>query len=117
LLYVTTDGGSTWSSNPTPGPSPQTLDFLDAHTGWVAGSPNSAVAPESALWVTHNAGRTWTNATPNLNLAGASLDFVTTQLGWAFDPFPTPSSPPAELLQTTDGGHVWVVLNPAIAAT
>lgn len=117
LLYVTTDGGSTWSSNATPGPSPQTLDFLDAHNGWVAGSPNSAVAPESALWVTHNAGRTWTNAAPNLNLDGASLDFVTTQLGWAFDPFPTPSSPPAKLLQTTDGGHVWVVLNPAIAAT
>lgn len=118
LLYVTTDGGRTWTSRATTAPNPQTSYFLGAENGWIAGSPNSALARESALWVTSNAGRTWMSVTPNLSLEGLRLDFLTTQLGWAFAPFATPfapSSPPSELLQTADGGHTWAVLNPAIS--
>jgi photosystem II stability/assembly factor-like uncharacterized protein len=117
LLFDTIDGGTTWSMHATPGPAPQTLDFLDAVNGWLAGSPSSALAPESALWVTHNAGRTWMNTNPNANLNGFGLDFLTTQLGWASSPSPLPSSSPAQLLETTDGGHTWVGLNPTIGAT
>ena len=117
LLFDTIDGGTTWSVHTTPGPAPQTLDFLDAVNGWLAGSPSSALGPESALWVTHNAGRTWMNTNPNANLNGFSLDFLTMQLGWASAPSPMPSSPPARLLETTDGGHTWVGLNPTIGAT
>jgi photosystem II stability/assembly factor-like uncharacterized protein len=118
LLYVTTDGGRTWNSRATPAANPPASYFLGAENGWIAGSPNSALAPESALWVTGSAGRTWASVTPNLSLQGLSLEFLTPQLGWAFAPFATPftqSSPPSELLQTTDGGRTWAVLNPVIS--
>jgi photosystem II stability/assembly factor-like uncharacterized protein len=114
LLLATYDGGTTWKVYVTPGPAPQTFGFLDAVNGWIAGSPSSALAPESALWVTHNSGSTWTSMNPNANLNGLSLDFLTTQLGWACAPSPDPTSP-VQLLETTDGGHNWVVVSPTIA--
>jgi photosystem II stability/assembly factor-like uncharacterized protein len=120
LLYVTTDGGRTWNLRATPVANPPASYFLGAENGWIAGSPNSTLAPESALWVTSSAGRTWASVTPNLSLQGLSLEFVTPQLGWAFAPFAIPfaqSSPPSQLLQTTDGGRTWAVLNPVISQT
>jgi len=69
-VFRTTDGGSNWAlmsesqfseiGPSTPGSLP-TCDltgarFLNATTGWVAGTCNG---PGPALWLTHDAGRTW----------------------------------------------------------
>jgi photosystem II stability/assembly factor-like uncharacterized protein len=69
-VFRTTDGGSDWalmseSQFPEIGPStPGSLPtcdlggavFLNATTGWVGGT---CTGPGPALWVTHDAGRTW----------------------------------------------------------
>lgn len=69
-VFQTTDGGKHWalmseSQLPEIGPStPGSLPtcdlagarFLNVSTGWVAGA---CAAPGPALWVTHDAGRTW----------------------------------------------------------
>jgi hypothetical protein len=46
LLFSTIDGGTTWNVRTTPGPAPQTLDFLDAANGWIAElRPRTGVSP------------------------------------------------------------------------
>jgi photosystem II stability/assembly factor-like uncharacterized protein len=121
-IYVTADGGQTWTPRSTPEQFPQASDFVDADDGWllIADSLNAGAAGSPNLYVTHDGGTTWTslqvtelpNTTsplPSTNLGGLSLDFVTTQLGWAAPPW-IPSEQgfwADELLQTTDGGQTW----------
>lgn len=107
-MFVTTNGGATWSARETPDYDPDAFEFINADDGWLLIS-GSITAPtsETNLWVTFNAGRTWTNLHTNANLVGFSLDFVSTQLGWADTALPAPNPPAAGLMQTTDGGRTW----------
>jgi photosystem II stability/assembly factor-like uncharacterized protein len=51
-LYVTTDGGQSWTAREAPLGDP--ITFVDSKTGWTAGGPAG-----DRLYVTHDAGRTW----------------------------------------------------------
>jgi photosystem II stability/assembly factor-like uncharacterized protein len=112
-LFVTTDGGTTWTERLTPGYFPQASDFIDAEDGWLLLNPDATTSSIPDLWVTHNAGRTWTDLHTGVNLTGANeLDFVTPMLGWAFA---SPATSPPTVLQTTDGGRTWTPMNPKIS--
>jgi photosystem II stability/assembly factor-like uncharacterized protein len=112
-LFVTTDGGSTWSKRLTPGYFPQASEFIDPEDGWLLLNPDATASSVPDLWVTHNAGRTWTDLHTGPNLTGANeLDFVTPELGWAFA---SPATSPPTLLQTTDGGRTWTPVNASIS--
>ena len=54
ILYVTADGGRTWSERPTPPPGHGWIWFLDAAHGWTAGGP-----AEATLFATTDGGITW----------------------------------------------------------
>jgi photosystem II stability/assembly factor-like uncharacterized protein len=114
-LFVTTNGGRTWSRWRTPDSALDASDFVDGDNGWLLMYNADASDHDSSLWVTHNAGKTWTDLGLDLRFGGTSLDFLTTQIGWAF--FSEWLQPPAgpELLRTIDGGRTWSAMTPAIA--
>ncbi len=115
-LFVTTNGGRTWSPWRTPNSALDTADFIDAGNGWLLMYAADTSDHDSSLWVTHNVGKTWTDLGLNPRLGGVSLDFLTTQIGWAF--FSEWLEPPAgpELLSTIDGGRTWSEITPTISA-
>jgi photosystem II stability/assembly factor-like uncharacterized protein len=109
-LYVTADGGKTW----TPRPLPATygvMDFLDANVGWWAGN-DAAYDPTVArqLYSTQDGGQTWTLVKQTLTWGG-QLDFITNQTGWAV----ATTLEDTALVQTSDGGKKWNLLTPQIA--
>jgi photosystem II stability/assembly factor-like uncharacterized protein len=57
ILLSTQNGGSTWTELPSP-PSSHGVAFYTAKDGWTTGQPDG-----SELWVTHDAGQTWTQKT------------------------------------------------------
>jgi photosystem II stability/assembly factor-like uncharacterized protein len=116
MLFVTTNGGLSWTGWLTPDYYPEASDFIDAQNGWLLLSGPGSAAGTGTLWVTHDAGRTWTNlhATPNVD-DGLNLDFLSEQMGWAFTSIPGGSPPAQGLLQTTDGGHTWTSVTVTIS--
>jgi photosystem II stability/assembly factor-like uncharacterized protein len=57
ILLSTQNGGRTWTELPSP-PSSHGVAFYTAKDGWTTGQPDG-----SELWVTHDAGQTWTQKT------------------------------------------------------
>ena len=114
---MTVNGGTTWTARSTPGNFPDASSFIGADDGWVWFSAAVETTPpvETGLWVTHSAGRTWTNANATISLDGLSLDFLTTRLGWADTSEPAPSPPATGFLQTSDGGHTWTTVAAVIS--
>jgi hypothetical protein len=126
-LYLTSDGGLTWQARSTPEAVPQALDFINADDGWllIADSENAGPAGLPDLWVTHNAGVTWTSLlsapgnsasgySPTIDLGGLDFDFLTPEIGWAAPPWPSEPLGGPDLLQSSDGGRQWVALTPRI---
>jgi photosystem II stability/assembly factor-like uncharacterized protein len=113
-LFVTTDGGQTWSRWRTPESVLDASDFVDATDGWLLMTPSNTSDHDSSLWVTRNAGRTWTDLGLQTELGGLNLDFLTAQIGWAYpsEILQPPSGP--ELLWTIDGGRTWSAITPTI---
>jgi photosystem II stability/assembly factor-like uncharacterized protein len=126
-LYLTTDGGLSWKARSTPEAVPQALDFINADDGWllIADSANAGPAGLPDLWVTHNAGITWTSLlsaisngstgySPTIDLGGLNFDFLTTDVGWASPPWPSEPLGGPDLLQSSDGGRQWAALTPRV---
>ena len=57
ILLSTQNGGRTWTELPRP-PSKHGVAFYTARDGWTTGQPDG-----SELWVTHDAGQTWSEKT------------------------------------------------------
>jgi photosystem II stability/assembly factor-like uncharacterized protein len=95
LLYVTGNGGKTWTASPLPTAAPfGSPDFITPTTGWVTDGQR--------LYATRDGGRHWTTIAPNVSLYQTMLDFVSGQVGFAVSANWSPY-----LLATTDGGHTW----------
>jgi photosystem II stability/assembly factor-like uncharacterized protein len=102
-LYVTRDGGVSWSIAMLPaeiveaGPA-----FADPDHGWVFAGEEG--------YETVDGGATWSRFASNGNLSGHDLDFVDQLHGWAF----SRDWEQASLLRTDDGGRTWTSLTPTL---
>jgi photosystem II stability/assembly factor-like uncharacterized protein len=102
LVYVTQDGGSTWSPTTFVQAAPDVTSVLDPSHWWIAADTDAG----ASLYRTTDGGAQWASLTPSGPFAHVSvLSFASSTLGWAIGN--------AGLLRTTDGGRTWTVLAPA----
>lgn len=96
-IYVTHDGGATWTSTTPLPPASVAIDFADEQHGWATDGVN--------LYRTSDGGQEWVKLSPGASFKQVtSLDFVSGTLGWAMSGRGKNSS---LLLKTTDGGGTW----------
>lgn len=100
LVYVTRDGGATWTSTSPAPTTPDAVSLPDPSHWWITANENAG----ASLFSTSDGGRHWTMLTPGAHFAHVSvLSFVSGgNLGWAIGS--------AGLLRTRDGGRTWTVL-------
>jgi photosystem II stability/assembly factor-like uncharacterized protein len=102
VLYVTRDGGVTWSPTAPVQVSADVMSLLDSSTWWIVPDDDS----RTRLFATSDGGQHWASRTPGTPFAGVSvLSFASGALGWAIGS--------AGLLRTSDGGRTWTVFAPA----
>ena len=119
-LYYTADGGKTWSADRPTGPGFQgvegsSISFATADDGVVVGSP----AASSGIFVTHDGGRTWAEATVAL-LASFGGDlrvysqpvFSDSRTGLVAVRFQGATQSVTRIYRTTDGGSSWSYVMP-----
>jgi photosystem II stability/assembly factor-like uncharacterized protein len=104
-LYVTTDGGATWTPRKLPSmPIRGELNFIDANTGWMTDGKQ--------IYATRDGGQNWTSV-GQLPISGDNLvggvDFVDANNGWVTDG--------KQLYVTHDGGKTWSAITSIIAGT
>ena len=103
FIYITRDGGNTWTRSTSFACQGWNADFVSVNDGftWNAGG---------YLQVTHNAGGSWSQVTSNVNFGDniPILDFVSTTTGWAIRPLNTGTT---TFYRTTNGGVTWMLLN------
>jgi photosystem II stability/assembly factor-like uncharacterized protein len=111
VMYVTRDGGASWSpTTPLPASAGATsfddvMYLLDPSNWWIVPDANGG----TTLFQTVDGGQRWASWTPGAPFAAVSaLDFVSGAQGWAIGG--------AGLLRTSDGGHTWTVLAAAPGA-
>jgi photosystem II stability/assembly factor-like uncharacterized protein len=105
VMYVTGDGGTTWSpTTPLQAPAATTsfvdgMSLLDSSHWWLV--PNASGG--TSLFQTSDGGQHWASWTPGAPFVGVSvLSFGSDSMGLAIGS--------AGLLQTTDGGHTWTTV-------
>ncbi|HSM72514.1 MAG TPA: NBR1-Ig-like domain-containing protein [Anaerolineales bacterium] len=102
-LYVTHDGGNTWTPSSGFARNAQ-------HTDIVSLSSTISWDWANLFHVTNNGGANWTTITPNINFGDdfRGLDFVSATTGWVFLKHPDNST---SLYRTADGGSTWTLLS------
>lgn len=103
FLYVTRDGGNTWSVSSGSAPTSYGTDFVSTRDGF-------SWDQMGLLHVTNNSGAGWRQVTPNVTFGGdfiPRMDFVSTTTGWALL---RDLNGNAALYRTTDGGATWTLL-------
>jgi photosystem II stability/assembly factor-like uncharacterized protein len=104
LIYVTHDGGETWTGTTSIRTPAQTssvgTDQYIMNTLFYPVSLESCCAFDgNSLYKTNNSGATWVKTPTNLKPDQISqMNFVNDQLGWAFG---------KALFKTTNGGQSW----------
>ena len=98
----TTDGGVSWTSEQPTDHILQTMFFINADTGWIAGN-------EGVILKTTDAGSTWEYQQMNGTAYGTltSLCFIDENTGWASGSGLDING--GIILKTTDGGNNWVL--------
>ncbi|MBK7876343.1 MAG: hypothetical protein IPJ77_11405 [Planctomycetes bacterium] len=91
FVFRTTNGGLNWNPvTPQPLGTFHGMDFVDAQTGWIAGSQ---------IFRTDDSGQTWTHqATPAVTLL--DVGFADASTGWCV-------GVGAVVMKTIDGGQTW----------
>jgi photosystem II stability/assembly factor-like uncharacterized protein len=111
FIYVSHNGGTTWTRSSDSLHQGSHLDFISANNGF-------AWDPTGLFHFTSNAGGSWSNITPNVNFGDSirDMDFVSTTTGWVLD---TDTNGNSALYRTTDGGRTWTLLfgNPPAPST
>jgi subtilisin family serine protease len=116
-VYVTTDGGTTWTGQGTAAMFSNTASFLNiVHfyndlEGYCMGDP---VSSEFEIYTTSDGGATWT-AVPAANIPNA----ISGEMGWTgvYDAFGNVSwfgTNKGRIFKTTDKGLNWTVLTPGL---
>jgi photosystem II stability/assembly factor-like uncharacterized protein len=101
-IYVTHDGGNSWTLTPTLIPNGSWSDFL---------SPDEAIVYNGAqFYVTRDAGHTWSIIPSDMAFSASSdsMDFVNMSSGWGINVDTENHS----LYRTTDGGATWFPVIP-----
>ncbi|GAC1388621.1 MAG: hypothetical protein NVSMB49_01320 [Ktedonobacteraceae bacterium] len=99
VIYVTHDGGMTWSK--TSGVYACAgcgTDFTDMQHGWILDRDSKV------LYATSDGGQHWTKQYAAFNMNAPQFNFVSPGIGWAIEVQPNSNR---QLLKTTDGGQTW----------
>ncbi len=102
-LYVSGDGGNTWSLTPTSIPGGGSVDFLSAE--------EAVIYNGGQFYVTRDAARTWRILPPDVKFGDtfAMMDFVNLNSGWVITLDQTNRR---TLYRTHDGGATWFPIIP-----
>jgi photosystem II stability/assembly factor-like uncharacterized protein len=101
-VYVTNDGGDTWTLTPTLIPEAGASDFLSAQ--------EVVIYNGQQFYVTRDAARTWTTVAPDIVFGDSfvGMDFVNPNSGWIV----TAAENQHSLYRTRDGGATWLPVAP-----
>ena len=101
-VYVTNDGGESWSLTPTLIPEAGASDFLSAE--------EAIIYNGEQFYVTRDRARTWITVSPDIVFGDsfATMDFVNPNSGWII----TAAGDTRSLYRTHDGGATWLPVTP-----
>ena len=101
-VYVTSNGGDTWTLTPTLIPEAGQSDFISAD--------EAIIYDGEQFYVTRDAARTWATVSPNIVFGDsfAAMDFVNLESGWII----TVAEDQRALYRTQDGGASWLPVAP-----
>jgi photosystem II stability/assembly factor-like uncharacterized protein len=97
-VYVTRDGGNSWTLTPTLIPNAGPADFLSAD--------EMIIYNGEQFYVTRDAAITWNTVSPNIVFGDsfATMDFVNANTGWII----SAAEDHRSLYRTSDGGATWL---------
>lgn len=103
VVYVTEDGGKTWTLTPALIPDGGASDFLSAQ--------EMVIYNREQFYVTRDAARTWSTVSPDIVFGDsfAAMDFVNLNTGWVVTVDPANKR---LLYRTNDGGATWLPVIP-----
>ena len=101
-IYVTNDGGDTWTLTPTLIPEAGESEILSAQ--------EAVIYNGEQFYVTHDAARTWTTVSPDIVFGDSfvTMEFVNPNSGWIV----TLADDERALYRTQDGGATWLPATP-----
>ena len=101
-VYLTNNGGDTWTLTPTLIPEAGQSDFISAD--------EAIIYDGEQFYVTRDAARTWATVSPNIVFGDsfAAMDFVNLESGWII----TVAEDQRALYRTQDGGASWLPVTP-----